>query len=154
MHVPGPTALLKHLVTRVRTGGIVAFHENDFTFPPGVLPPTELSKQIQAWAVPPPGAPGPEMRMGTKLWQTFVDAGLPGPQLMVEAAAGGGPDWPGYALLAETLRSLLPMLEKQGVDPRTVDVDTLADRIRDDVARVRGVFFLPMMFGAWSRKAG
>lgn len=155
MHVPGPTELLKHLVTRIRTGGIVAFHENDFTFPPTALPPTELSKQIQAWAVPPPGTPGAEMRMGTKLWQTYVDAGLPGPQFILEAVAGGGPDWPGYQYLADTLRSLMPMLvERQGVDPKAIDIDTLGDRLRDDVVRARGVFLMPLMFGAWSRKAG
>lgn len=153
MHMPDPTATLRNLATRLRPGGIVAFHENDFTYPPTVLPPTELSAQFQRWSIPPPATPGPEMRMGTKLYRTYLDAGLPAPQFQVEAAAGGGPDWPGYEYVAETLRSLLPILsERAGLDPETVGIDTLAERLREDVARVRGIHLLPIMFGAWTRK--
>jgi len=152
MHVPDPAALLRHLVTRLRTGGIVAFHENDFTYPPTVLPPTDLSAQIQRWSIHPCEGPGAEMRMGTKLLRAYVAAGLPEPQFVVEAPAGGGSDWPGYEYVADTLRSLMPMLQQRaGVDPDEVQVDTLADRLREDVARVQGIHILPIMFGAWSR---
>src|SRR5262249_7924695 len=58
MYLPDPAASLRPLASRVRAGGIVAFHENDFTYPPGTLPPTELSLQLQRWTVPPPGSPG------------------------------------------------------------------------------------------------
>lgn len=153
MHVPDPVALLRHVVTRLRAGGIVAFHENDFTYPPTVLPPTELSAQIQRWSIHPGEGPGGEMRMGTKLLRTYVAAGLPEPQFLVEAPAGGGSDWPGYEYVADTLRSLMPMLQQRaGVDPNEVQVDTLAGRLREDVARVQGIHILPIMFGAWSRK--
>lgn len=153
MHVPDPVALLRRLVGLLKVGGIAAFHENDFTYPPSILPPTELSAQIQRWSIPPIGTPGPEMQMGTKLLRTYQDAGLPVPQLMVEAAAGGGPDWPGYEYLAETLRSLLPILQQRaGIDPKEIDIDTLAERVRRDVERVRGIQMLPIMFGAWARK--
>ncbi|HYJ33894.1 MAG TPA: class I SAM-dependent methyltransferase [Candidatus Binatia bacterium] len=153
MHVPDPVALLRHLVTRLRSGGIAAFHENDFTYPPTVLPPTELSAQIQRWSIHPCEAPGAEMRMGTKLLRTYVAAGLPEPQFLVEAPAGGGADWPGYEYVADTLRSLMPMLQQRaGVDPDEVQVDTLASRLREDVARVQGIHILPIMFGAWSRR--
>ncbi len=153
MHQSDPVALLRSVVPLVRAGGIVAFHENDFTYPPTLVPVTELSKRIQSWSIPPPGAPPPpEMRMGTSLYRVFLEAGLPGPELIVEAAAGGGPDWPGYAYVAETIRSLLPSLETTtGLDPREVDVDTLADRLRDEAVRSRGIQLLPIMFGAWAR---
>jgi ubiquinone/menaquinone biosynthesis C-methylase UbiE len=153
MHIADPVAVVRHLVTRLRPGGIVAFHENDFTHPPTVFPPTELSREIQRWAIPPAGTPGRETRMGTQLFKTYVEAGLPGPQLMVEAAVGGGPDWPGYEYLAETMRSLLPALQQlTGVDASVMQIDTLAARLRDDVVSRHGVFMLPIMFGAWSRK--
>jgi SAM-dependent methyltransferase len=152
MHMPDPTATLRNLATRLRPGGIVAFHENDFTYPPTFLPPTELSTQVQRWSIPPPGTPGPEMRMGTKLYRTFLEAGLPAPQFQVEAPAGGGPDWPGYEYVAETLRSLLPALEQRmGLDPASVGIDTLAQRMREDVLRTQGIHLLPIMFGAWAR---
>src|SRR5262245_1067197 len=88
MHMTDPLGVLRHLVTRLRVGGIVAFHENDFTYPPSVLPQTELSAQIQRWAIPPAGTPGRETRMGTKLLKLYIEAGLPTPQLIVEAPAG------------------------------------------------------------------
>jgi ubiquinone/menaquinone biosynthesis C-methylase UbiE len=153
MHVPDPVATVRQVATLVRVGGIVAFHENDFTYPPDVLPPSDLSRQVQRWSVPPPGTPGPDMRMGTKLFKTYLDAGLPAPQLMVEAPAGGGPDWPGYTYLVETLRSLLPALQRAtGLDPREVEIDGLADRLREDVVRRNAIQMLPLMYGAWSRK--
>jgi hypothetical protein len=142
-------------VTKSRVGGVVAFHENDFTYPPAMFPATELSQQVHRWAVPPPGGPGPEVRMGTKLYKVYVDAGLPGPQLMVEAPAGGGPEWPGYEYFVETFRSLLPALQKlTGLDPAQVGIDTLAARLRDEVVRQHGIHMLPIMFGAWARKGG
>lgn len=153
MHMPDPTAALRHLVTRLKVGGIVAFHENDFTYPPTFLPPTELAAQINRWFVPPPGSPGPETRMGTKLLQCYLDAGLPVPEFLVEAAVGGGPDWPGFEYAVETFRSLMPALQKlRGLDPAEVGIDTLAQRMRDDVVSRHGIQMLPIMFGAWARK--
>jgi len=152
MYLPDPAAVLRGLATRVRGGGLVAFHENDFSYPPTTFPETELSRQIQRWSIPPPGAPGPELRMGTRLFSTYVAAGLPAPELIVEAPAGGGPDWPGYEYVAETLRSLLPALERiAGLDPAEVGIDTLARRLREDVVSHGAIQFLPIMFGAWTR---
>ncbi len=151
MYIPEPAAFVRTLATRVRPGGIVAFHENDFHFPPATFPPTSLDPVLRPFIMPPPG--GPEMHMGTKLYATFVAAGLPGPQLMAEAIMGGGKDWPGFELLAETVRSLLPMMETAaGIDPKSVDVDTLADRLCAEVTAQNGVQMLPLMVGAWSRR--
>jgi len=153
MHVDDPTALLRQLVTRVKAGGIVAFHENDFTYPLTAFPDTELSKQFRRWAIPPEDAPGPQMRMGTQLLKTYQNAGLPVPELMLEAVIGGGPDWPGYEYLVDTMRNLMPALEHMGlVRPGEVDLDTLAARLRDEVVSQQGVYMLPMMIGAWTRK--
>jgi len=153
MYLPDPAAMLRHLASRLRTGGIVAFHENDFTYPPSALPPTDLSRQVQKWSIKPAGMPGPSMRMGTSLLKTYLDAGLPTPQFVLEAPVGGGPGWPGYEYVTETLRSLLPALQQiTGLDPAEVQIDTLAARMRDDVVSQQGVFMLPLMFGAWSRK--
>ena len=153
MYQPDPAAMLRYLADRVRPGGIVAFQENDFTYPPAVFPPSDLSRQLQRWTVPPPGTPGPEMQMGTKLFKAYLDAGLPAPELHVEAPVGGGPDWPGYDYVAETLRSLLPALHRViGLDPGQVDIDTLAARLRDDVTSRQAIQMLPIMYGAWARK--
>jgi hypothetical protein len=66
---------------------------------------------------------------------------------------GGGPDWPGYEYVAETMRNLMPALERMsGLDPNEVGVDTLADRFREEVVAERGVQMLPMMAGAFARR--
>ena len=91
--------------------------------------------------------------MGSKLFKTFIDAGLPAPELVLEAPVGGGPGWLGYEYTVETLRSLMPALERLiGLDPAEVQVDTLAQRLRDDTVARQAVQMLPLMFGAWSRK--
>jgi SAM-dependent methyltransferase len=153
MYLPDPAAMLRHLSTRVRRGGIVAFHENDFSYPPATFPPTPLNDSLREWLIPKPGAPrGPEVQMGTKLFRAFVEAGLPAPELRMEAPVGGGPDWPGYEYMAETARSLLPALQSlTGVDPAEVDVDTLADRLRSQVVERHGIHMLPLVIGAWAR---
>jgi hypothetical protein len=93
------------------------------------------------------------MQMGTKLFKAYLEAGLPAPELHVEAPAGGGADWPGYDYVAETLRSLLPALQRvTDLDPRQVDIDTLAARLRDDVTSRQAIQMLPITYGAWARK--
>lgn len=151
MYVPDPAELLRTLAGRVRRGGIVAFQESDLANLPRPYPPVPLHEQVAEWTTPPPGAPGPDVEMGLKLFQTFLAAGLPAPQLRVDAAIGGGPDWPGYRYLAGTVRSLLPFLERVGaVTAAEVDIDTLEARLRDEVVAVNGIQILPSLLGAWT----
>ena len=153
MYLPDPVAVLRRLLGHLRPGGVVAFQENDFTYPPTTFPQGPLHQQVVQWTTPPPGGGGPEQQMGSKLYRTYLDAGLPAPQLRLEAPIGGGEDWPGYAYVADTARSLLPMLERMGmVAAEDVDVDTLADRLRAEAVGLRGVQMLPIVVGAWSRK--
>jgi len=154
MHTPDPVALLRSLAPRVRPGGIVAFQDSDFTYQPTMFPPSALSVQVQGWSVPDPArmpaAVG--MNMGTRLYHAYLEAGLPAPELRLEAPIGGGADWPGYRYVAETLRSLLPVLERMtGLDPDEVQVDTLADRMREDALSGKRVQMLPIVIGAWAR---
>ncbi|HET9253223.1 MAG TPA: methyltransferase domain-containing protein [Candidatus Eisenbacteria bacterium] len=153
MYLPDPAAMLRHLSTIVRRGGILAFHENDFSYPPATFPPTPLFESLREWLIPNVGSShGAEFQMGTNLFRVFLEAGLPAPELRMEAPVGGGPDWPGYEYLAETARSLLPGLQGMtGVDPKQVDVDTLADRLRSEVVERNGIHMLPLMIGAWAR---
>ncbi|MET0145767.1 MAG: class I SAM-dependent methyltransferase [Ilumatobacteraceae bacterium] len=154
MYVERPAALLARVATLLRPGGIVAMLESlDLRDPVRAFPPSALHDRIAGLMQPPAGAPGPTMDMGLRLHRTFVDAGLAAPQLRVEAPAGGGPDWPGYGYVAETFRSLLPMLERVGaVQPGEVDIDTLEDRLRADAVGCGRIQILPTLVGAWSRR--
>jgi SAM-dependent methyltransferase len=151
MHFPDPVAVLHHLLSYLRPGGIIAFQESDFTYPPLVFPSGPLHQQVIKWTTSPPEHGTPDLQMGLHLYQTYLDAGLPAPQLRLEAPIGGGVDWPGYAYIAETVRSLLPMLEQTGmVTPEEADVETLADRLRAEVVHQCGVEMLPIVIGAWT----
>jgi hypothetical protein len=156
MHLPDPLSTLRDLVaTRLRPGGIVAFQESDFGHPPESYPPSELLEQVRSWGTPPElgASSGIRMRMGMELYRAFLDAGLLGPELRLQAPVGGGPDWPGYEYIAETLRSLMPALERMtGLDPGEVEIDTLADRLRADAVAGRRVLTLPTTICAWARK--
>jgi SAM-dependent methyltransferase len=146
---PDPTALLRRAQGWLRPGGIVAFQEIDLSVPPRTYPSGPLHDQVVRWTTPPPGAPGPDPQMGLKLFTTFLKAGLPAPQLRRDAPLGGGSSWPGYAYVAETVRSLLPFLERLGaVRPDEVDIDTLEARLRTEVIDRNGIQLLPAIVGA------
>jgi SAM-dependent methyltransferase len=152
MYQPDPAAVLRRLAALLRPGGIVAFNEMDIGFPPRTVPPTPLDTELGRWMVPPEGAPGPDVRIGTKLFGIFLRAGLPAPELLLEAPIGGGAGWPGYEYVAETLRSLLPALSRTpGFDAAQVDVDTVAERLRGEVVAADGLQLLPAIVGAWAR---
>ena len=71
-----------------------------------------------------------------------------------DAPIGGGTNWPGYAYLAGTLRSLVPFLEQIGaVASGEVDVETIEDRLRDEVVAQDGIQILPALIGAWARRS-
>ena len=92
--------------------------------------------------------------MGFKLYQVFLAAGLPAPQLHLDAPLGGGPDWAGYAYMAAAMRSILPLMLKFGVATvEEVAIDTLAHRFLTEVVSQQGVVMLPTFVSAWSYKA-
>ena len=50
----------------------------------------------------------------------------------------------------------MPALERMGrLNPKDIedmDIDTLADRLREDVVKRNAIQMLPIMFGAWSHR--
>ena len=154
MYVPQPADLLRRARGWLRPGGVVAFQEGDLRGAVRPYPPAPFHEQARRWTTPPPGAPGPEIEMGLKLFATYIEAGLGAPHLRFDAPIGGGPNWPGYAYLAGTLRSLVPFLEQIGaVASGEVDVETIEDRLRDEVVAHNGIQILPALIGAWARRS-
>ncbi len=90
--------------------------------------------------------------MGFKLRNTFISAGLPAPQMHLDAIIGGGEDWGGYAYAANSVRSIMPFIEKFEVATADeIDVDTLADRFRDEVVSQNGVVMISTWVSAWTQ---
>jgi len=152
MYLPDPVATIRRLAALVRPGGILAFNEMDLALPARTFPQSPLDAMLSRWMVPPEGTPGPDSRIGTTLYRLFVEAGLPGPQMRLEAPIGGGADWLGYQYIAETLRSLLPALARvPGFDASQIDINSIAERLRREVTATNGVQLLPALVGAWTR---
>jgi len=100
-------------------------------------------------------AAGAETRMGLKLHSAFIDAGLPAPSMRLEGEIGAGPDFFGYAMLADVIRSLLPLMEKFGIaTAKEIDIDSLADRLAEEFTMSRGSLVIPEFIGAWARLGG
>jgi 2-polyprenyl-3-methyl-5-hydroxy-6-metoxy-1,4-benzoquinol methylase len=151
MYQPDPTDLLRRLAQVVRPGGMVVFQESDLIDVAMPYPPAALHEQVWRWLSQPDGVVVAQMRMGPKLFGTYVDAGLPAPNVRIDTPVGGGAAWLGYEFVAESVRSMLPILTALGiVDADEVDVDTLADRLRDDIVASNGVQPLPSVYGAWA----
>jgi hypothetical protein len=92
--------------------------------------------------------------MGMKLFATYRAAGLPAPSLQADTVIGGGPDFGGYTYLAGVIRSILPLMEQFGIATASeVDVDTLAERLREQAVAGGGVISLHMTVSAASRNS-
>src|SRR5581483_3259248 len=152
MYFAEPGAVLRKLAERARSGGLIVFHEFIATRAHSV-PHGPLVERALGWVVGALKAAGANPDMGHALFPAFRQAGLPDPQLRLEARIGGGDNPEAAANLAGIVRTLLPVLERAGLATALeVGTDTLADRIRDEVTRSGAVVVAPPFIGAWVRK--
>jgi SAM-dependent methyltransferase len=148
-----PAALVRRLTDHVRDGGIVAFQEPaNATLAPMSLPASPLLERLWGWILDTYRRADMDLYMGLRLRSIFAEAGLPAPQMHLDAAGGGGPDRPGYEYMARLIRTILPQITKLGVaTEEDIGIDTLADRLHaeigDDGAAVTRGFIT-----AWARR--
>jgi ubiquinone/menaquinone biosynthesis C-methylase UbiE len=152
LYLKDPAAILKKLAELVRPEGLIIFHEMEMATARSV-PDVPLYARCGGWIVEALKRAGVETSMGSRLYSIYKQAGLPEPQMIVGGRVEGSPQSQIYEWLAETVRSLLPMIEKTGVATKDeVGIDTLADRLRADVAEKGAVVHSPTFVGAWTRK--
>jgi SAM-dependent methyltransferase len=153
LYLPDPAAILRRLSRALRPGGVVAFQEYDMSQVTQV-PAGELFLRVKGWLLAAFAAGGAELDMGTRLYATFLRAGLPPPGMIATTLVACGPASPGYETVTGVVRSLLPLMERNGiVSAAEVDIDTLADRLREDSVAGERVTFMPRVVGAWTRIA-
>jgi SAM-dependent methyltransferase len=148
-----PAALVRRLAGHVRDGGIVAFQEPaNATLAPMSLPHSQLLERMWEWILETYRRAGMDLYMGLRLHSIFAQAGLPAPEMHLDAAAGGGPDWHGYEYMARLIRTILPLITKLGVATEDeVKIDTLADRLRDEIGEA-GVAVTWGFVTAWAQR--
>ena len=151
-YLPDPIATLRRICRHVRPGGIIAFQE--MTIPLlRSIPEGPQFRQCMDWIRQTLERSGADLDMGGRLFATFLTAGLPAPRMIAAGRVEGGPQSPIYNYLAETLRSLLPMAERVGVaTPAEVEIDSMAERLRQEALESNACLMPPPLIGAWARK--
>jgi SAM-dependent methyltransferase len=148
-----PAALLRDAARHVRPGGVVAFHEPDWS---GARshPPSRNYDQSCEWIVETFKRTGIETRMGGKLDAVFRAAGLAAPAMHLEAVVGGetgGRDWAHQT--NELVITMLPEIIGRGVVAAgSIDTTTLEAGMMRDI-EAGAVIMSRSEIGAWSRIA-
>jgi SAM-dependent methyltransferase len=148
MHVPDPVATLRQLAGLVRPGGFIAFSEFDMTAA-GSVP------DLPVWRAARDGITGTftglglDPAFGATLPALFRRAGLGSPRLTLGAPIGGVDDSDPVDFVVETWRSMLPAAERLGlVTDDLGDLDTLPQRLREEVATAEAVVMMPALISA------
>jgi SAM-dependent methyltransferase len=151
MYSAEPSIALRRVAANVRAGGIVAFQEMNVEETKS-FPQVDLFEQSMRWIIETLHREKVKTLMGLGLYRTFVEAGLPPPQMIMGARVEGSPDSRGYQIVAQVVKSLLPVMEKLGVaNEKELQIETLAQRLRDEVLSRGAVIVLPPLVGAWTR---
>jgi 2-polyprenyl-3-methyl-5-hydroxy-6-metoxy-1,4-benzoquinol methylase len=151
MYSPDPSVSLRRIAENVRAGGIVAFQEMNVAEAKS-FPQVDLFEQSMRWIIETLDREKVKNLMGLGLYRTFVEAGLPPPQMIMGARVEGSSDSLGYQIVAQVVKSLLPVMEKLGIaNEKEVQIETLAQRLRDEVISRGAVIVLPPLVGAWTR---
>ena len=149
--LPDPVGTLRSLSEKVRPGGIIAFHEGSWA--PFLL----LSAHLPLWSA---GVSllhevgvrsGVNMEMGPALYQVFRDAGLPAPSMRLEMQLGHDPDFTRW--VSDSINSVRPRIERLNLPLEQLgDLDTLQQRLQQEVASSNTVVPWIALVGAWCRK--
>lgn len=153
LHAADALATLQKAVALVHTGGLIAFQEHDLSFCtrgypdlPLLFSIVELMMEFWHRAVPRPN-------VGAQLFWLMQEAGLPPPECRAESVMDGGPCSPVYQWIAETMHSLQPRMVALGISGvAALDLDTLAQRLREEAVEKHGVFISAPLIGAFARK--
>jgi SAM-dependent methyltransferase len=147
-----PAMTLRQLSAHVRPGGLLAFHEIDWgglaSFP--AMPTFD---RCCRWGIETLRLHGTEFRMGSRLFATFIAAGLPPPSMRLEATIGAGSAIvPWLEMFADLIGTLLPEMQRLGVaTAEEVGLDTLADRLSSEARALSSVIIGHHQIGAWAR---
>lgn len=137
IHQADPVSFLRAAGRHVSPSGILAFHEMNAARPAPVFPDVPLWRQADQWAKRALRSVSGHMDAGSMLIEYFAAAGLPEPELYCDVPVGGGKDSHLYKYLADTIRSLLPVIAGLGISGDAVEIDTLETRLRTAVTESR-----------------
>jgi SAM-dependent methyltransferase len=147
-----PGAMLRKLAKHLRPGGVIVFHEMDWSFVRSE-PPAPTYDRCCRWIIDSFDRAGTTTNMSARLHRAFVSAGLPPPAMRMQTVIGDAvtaADWLRGA--AELAIVLAPTMEQHGVATAAeIGVDTLSDRLIQEVTAGGGIVVGRADVGAWVR---
>lgn len=151
MYLPDPTAVVRHLRTLIKDGGVLALQEFDVlgatSEPQCPVFEATVERLRQTFT-----RSGIGVRTGLLLGRIFEAAGLGAPTMVLAAKVERGPDAKIYRQVAGITRALLPLMTRTGVaSAESVDIDTLENRLRDEAMALDATLVAPPLVGAWAR---
>lgn len=150
MYLPDPVAVVRASAQRLRPGGLLCFREPDMTYD-WVAPRSPLWDQVRGWFLQTATRVGFNPRMAFQLPRALREAGLPDPELRLDAVIGQGPNAP-VDFWADFVRGLVPTMEKLGVATAAeVDAPTLTERLKTETKAHDGIVLCPLIVTAWTR---
>jgi SAM-dependent methyltransferase len=149
--LPDPADTLRSVSNRIRGGGVVAFQEGSW------IPFLSLSAHLPLWYA---GVSllheagvrsGIKLEIGPGLYRAFREAGLPAPQMRLEMELACDPDFTRW--VSDSLRSVVPQIRKLNLSLGALgDLETLQERLQNEVAMSDSVVPWIGLVGAWCRK--
>ncbi|MBZ4330654.1 class I SAM-dependent methyltransferase [Corallococcus sp. AS-1-12] len=155
MFQPDPVSFVRRMMEHLRPGGVLAVHELELAAMGLTHPRLPLFNRIWNWMLPTCERLGIKVHMGLELVSTLRRAGLVVDDGVVGGRLSVTPDSEPTQTLVETVRTLLPHMERLGVAlPMEVDIDTLAARLTAELRSNGGVLVPSLMVGVWAHRPG
>jgi SAM-dependent methyltransferase len=152
MHLADPAAALRRLARFVRPGGRIAFLDLDL-LAARTVPAVPCVDAALEWVREALRRAGVPLDLGPRLWCLFKAAGLPEPATLVRWRIEPAPAVGSSRYIAETVRSLLPILERFDVARAdAVEIETLATRLQSALVAEQAALLSPAVVGAWTQR--
>lgn len=150
VHFPDPAGVVRGVASKMKTGARFVSMEMDMSTgaasAPSPLFDLHLGNIRKMY-----GMAGLSPDMGMKLHSTFRAADL-SPAITAFTRVGHKDETAGFEFLAESVRSLLPTMEKLGIaNSADVDIDTLAERLAVEAQASDPAIFYPRFVVAWAK---
>jgi SAM-dependent methyltransferase len=141
--------LLRSLTARVRSGGIVAFHEIDWSGHRSV-PPVPSWDRCCRLATDALRAGGADLEAGSRLPSIFAAADLPAPSIRMTTIVGAGSNSDDVIeRMTNLIRSLRPRIEQLGLADAS-QLDELAMQLTADVGASAAFIMAGSEVAAWA----
>ena len=146
------TAMVRGLMTHLRPGGLVLFHEPDWQSARSI-PTVSTYDSCCRWIQETFALAGTDSNMARRLYRTLVGAGFSTPAMRMQTFIGGGAQCADYLqAVADLVGSMLPSILQQGVaSAAEVGYATLAERMQRETIAGECLVIGRSEIGIWSR---